>query len=85
MRGWDSFSVFGLRAQTLDALFRKLRARARVAGFTFHDTRHTAATIIARKVDVLTLCKIFGWKDLKRALTYFNPTATDIAKQLNRK
>lgn len=41
-------------------------ARARLSGFTFHDTRHTAATRLARRVDVLTLCKIFGWKIRKR-------------------
>lgn len=83
MRGWDEPKVFGLRKQTLDALFRKLRRRANLGGFTFHDTRHTAATMISRKVDVLTLCKIFGWKDLKRSLTYYNPTASEIAKRLN--
>jgi integrase len=82
MRGWDPERVFALRRQTLDALFRKLRARAGLSGFTFHDTRHTAATMISRKVDVLTLCKIFGWKDLKRSLTYYNPTASEIAKRL---
>lgn len=82
MKGWDSPKVFGLRSQTLDALFRKLRDRAGLSGFTFHDTRHTAATMISRKVDVLTLCKIFGWKDLKRSLTYYNPTASEIAKRL---
>jgi integrase len=82
MLGWDEPTVFGLKRQTLDALFRKLRRRARLSGFTFHDTRHTAATIIHRKVDVLTLCKIFGWKDVKRAMTYYNPTASEIAKRL---
>jgi len=82
MKGWDEPKVFGMQTQTLDALFRKLRGNARLSGFTFHDTRHTAATLISRKVDVLTLCKIFGWKDLKRALTYYNPTASDIAKRL---
>lgn len=82
MKGWDEPKVFGLVTQTRDAIFRKLRRRAKVAGFTFHDTRHTAATITSRKIDVLTLCKIFGWKDLKRALTYYNPTASEIAKRL---
>ena len=82
MRGWDPASLFGLKRQTLDALFRKLRARAGLRGFTFHDTRHTAATMLARKIDVLTLCKVFGWKNTKRALTYYNPTASDIAKRL---
>jgi integrase len=82
MRGWDDRLVFGFHRQTLDAMFRKLRMRAGLTGFTYHDTRHTAATIISRKVDVLTLCKIFGWKDLKRALTYYNPSASEIAKRL---
>lgn len=82
MRGWDEPKIMGLRPQTLDALFRKLRAQAGLRGFTFHDTRHTAATMISRKIPVLDLCKMFGWKDLKRALTYYNPTASDIAKRL---
>jgi len=82
MHGWDPERVLALKRQTLDALFRKLRARAGLRGFTFHDTRHTAATMLARKIDVLTLCKVFGWKNTKRALTYYNPTASDIAKRL---
>lgn len=82
MRGWHPVEVFGLRPQTLDALFRKLRDSAGLSGFTFHDTRHTAATMLARKLDVLTLCKMFGWRNTTRALTYFNPTASDIANRL---
>lgn len=82
MRGFDSSRVFGLTPETRDAIFRKARDRAGLSGFTFHDSRHTAATWMANKVDVLTLCKIFGWTDTKQALTYFNPTASDIAKRL---
>jgi integrase len=82
MRGWHPIEVFGLRPQTLDALFRKLRDAAGLAGFTFHDTRHTAATMLAQRLDVLDLCKMFGWKNTTRALTYYNPTASDIAKRL---
>ena len=33
-------------------------------------------------VDVLTLCKIFGWKDPKFAMIYYNPKPSDIAKLL---
>lgn len=84
MRGWHPVEVLGLNPATLDALFRKLRDAAGLAGFTFHDTRHTAATMIARKLDVLDLCKMFGWKNTTRALTYYNPTASDIAKRLRR-
>lgn len=37
---------------------------------------------MARKVDALTLCKIFGWKNASMALVYYNPTAQDIARRL---
>lgn len=84
LRGWDEALVFGLRAQTLDAMFRKYRGRAGLEGFTFHDARHTAATRLAPMVDVLTLCKIFGWSSATRALTYFNPTGRQLAMLLQR-
>jgi integrase len=82
MRGWDDLTVFGLRPASLDALFRRYRERAGLAGFTFHDARHTAATRLSRRVDVLTLCKIFGWRNTSQALTYFNPSASAIATRL---
>lgn len=84
MEGYDSKLVFGMKPQSLDANFRKYRERAELSGFTFHDTRHTAATMLAHKVDVLTLCKIFGWTNTSQALTYYNPTASSIAGLLNR-
>ena len=82
MRGWDDDRVFGLTPQTLDALFRRYRDRAGLSGFTFHDARHSAATRLALRLDVLTLCKMFGWSSTSQALTYFNPSASDIAKRL---
>lgn len=82
MRGWDDDLVFGLKAASLDALFRKHREKVGLAGFTFHDSRHTAATMLSKKVDVLTLCKIFGWRETKQALTYYNPTVSSIAAML---
>lgn len=75
-------SVFALKVQTLDSLFRRARGRAGLSGFTFHDSRHTAATWMGRRVDVLTLCAIFGWRDPRFALVYFNPRPADIAKRL---
>jgi integrase len=82
MRGWDDRLVFGVSAQTLDATFRRARDAAGLAGFTFHDSRHTAATRLARKLDVLDLCKMFGWASTTQALTYYNPTASEIAGRL---
>lgn len=84
MKGWDEHLVFGLGTKTLDALFRKYRARAGLSGFTFHDARHTACTRIglARRITALDLCKMMGWKRLDQALVYFNPTASQIASML---
>lgn len=82
MRGFDDALVFGLQSQSLDALFRKARGRAGLDGFTFHDARHTAATRLAQRLHVLDLCKMFGWSSTTRALTYYNPTASDIARRL---
>jgi integrase len=83
MRGFDNKSVFSVTSATRDALFRRARDNAGLSGFTFHDARHTAATWISRKVDVLTLCKIFGWSDTSQALTYYNPKAKDISSMLD--
>ena len=60
----------------------KTRTSAEMYGFTFHDTRHTAATRIALKIPLLDLCKMFGWSDPKRAMVYYNPTASEIASRL---
>jgi integrase len=84
MEGWDAETVFGLSPATLDALFRRARKRAGYDDFTFHDSRHTAATRIALsgRWNVLELCKAFGWKNVSQAMTYFNPTADDLARKL---
>lgn len=82
-RGWDDDLVAGIKTATLDAMFRKYRAKAGLSGFTFHDTRHTAATWIAQKLNVLDLCKLFGWSNPRMAMIYYNPTASDISKRLS--
>lgn len=82
MRGWDAVQVFGVSSQTLDALFRRARDRAGLAGFTFHDSRHTAATHLAQRLHVLDLCRMFGWKGTSQAMTYYNASASSIAKRL---
>lgn len=39
---------------------------------------------MARRIkNALTLCKIFGWKDPKQALVYYNPTTDEILEELN--
>ncbi len=65
-----------------DHVIRKEIERS-VSNVADHDTRHTAATWMAKKVDVLDLCRQFGWSNPKMALLYFNPTASDISKRLS--
>ena len=44
--------------------------------------RHTAATRLAPRLSVLDLCRMFGWAKADQALTYYNPSAGEIAKRL---
>lgn len=85
LEGFDSETVFGLKSQTLDTMFRRARDRAKLSGFTFHDSRHTAATRIGAsgRIQLLEMCRMFGWKNPKQALIYFNLTAADLAKKLS--
>lgn len=82
----NSPKVFTISDASRDALFRKARKSAGLenADITFHDSRHEAASLMARRIkNALTLCKIFGWKDPKQALTYYNPTNDEILEELN--
>lgn len=68
---------------SLDALFRKARDRCLIEDLRFQDARATALTLLARKVDVLTLSRISRHKDLKMLSTvYYRETAEEIARRL---
>lgn len=82
VKGKFGDNVLGLNTSELDSNFRLVRDDLLLEGCKFHDTRHTAATMIAKKVDMLTLCKIFGWRDPRYALVYYNPKASSIAAKL---
>ena len=46
----------------------------------FHDTRREALSRLAKKVDVMTLAKISGHRDIKILLnTYYAPDMSDVA------
>lgn len=78
--------VFTVSDSSRDSLFRKARKQAGLenSDLTFHDSRHEAASLMARRIkNALTLCKIFGWKDPKQALIYYNPTNDEILDELN--
>lgn len=72
-----------LKSGTLDTQFREARKAAGLSGFTFHDLRATACTRMARRgIDVLTLAKIIGHRDIKSLQIYYRESAEDIADRL---
>ena len=73
---------FTLTDASRDTLFRKARTKAGLTGFTFHDARALALTRLAKKVDVLTLARIAGHRNLKSLMVYYRESAEDIAKRL---
>ena len=80
----ESESVwFGLKAGTKDAMFRDFKGDCGLDDVQFHDTRHWAATHLARKLNPFELCKMFGWKDMSQALVYYNEHVEVTARKLN--
>lgn len=74
--------LFPMTAGVMDATFRRLRDKAGIDGLHFHDSRAEAATRLSKKVDVLTLARILGHRDLKSLMVYYRESAEDIAKRL---
>ena len=66
-------------SKQVSSLFKKYSP---IEDGTFHDSRHTAITRLAKKLDVLDLCRMTGHRDIKQIMTYYNEKASDIAKKL---
>jgi integrase len=75
--------LFGLTSQQIDALFRKARDNAEIENLKFHDSRHEAITRLAKKLDVLSLARMVGHKDIKMLMVYYNETAEELAQRLD--
>ncbi|MFN3612054.1 tyrosine-type recombinase/integrase [Tepidimonas sp.] len=74
---------FTINPQSRDALFRKIRDRLLIDDLHFHDARADALTRLSRRVDVMTLARISGHRDLRQLLnTYYRETAEQIAARL---
>lgn len=82
---WRPGPLFAISASSLDALFRRVTRSQLIPGLHFHDSRGTALTHLARRVDVLTLARISGHKDLQQLLSaYYRETPEQIAARLAR-
>ena len=77
-----SDGAFKLTPKKLDVHWRNLCKAAGIEGLHFHDLRACAAVRLSKKLDLLQLCRMFGWKDPKHAMIYYRETAEDVAKLL---
>lgn len=65
------------------ALFCTLTDQLLIEDLTFHDTRATALTLLARRMDVMTLARISRHKDLNLLLkTYYRESVEDISARI---
>ena len=77
-------TCFGLKSASLDALFRKCRGKCLIEDLHFHDFRREACTRLAKKVDVMTLAKISGHRDLRvLQKVYYEPDMADVVNLLD--
>lgn len=76
-------ATFTVGPNEASALFSRLTKDLLIADLTFHDTRATALTLLARRMDVMTLARISRHKDLNLLLrTYYRESADDISARI---
>lgn len=79
--GRDAY--FTISDKSLDVLFRRVRDRLLLENLHFHDSRADALTRLARRVDVMTLARISGHRDLSQLLeAYYRESAASIAARI---
>lgn len=76
---------FQLSPSSLDALFRKYVKQAAVDDLRFHDSRREATSRLAKQVDVLTLARITGHRNISELLTYYQTDMAEVAQALQTK
>ncbi|WP_217619208.1 site-specific integrase, partial [Achromobacter sp. GbtcB20] len=83
MTGIDDERVFTIDSATLDTNFRFGRSAANVSGPTFHDSRATAITRLAQRLELLELARMVGHRDPRSLMVYYRKTAEEIAAKLD--
>ncbi len=74
--------IFHIDPDSLDVLFRRARSEAGLQGFTFHDSRATALTRLARILTPLELARMVGHRDLNSLMLYYAASAESLAEKL---
>jgi integrase len=79
----DRDSLLDISNRSLDAMFRKVTSSLLIDDLHFHDSRATALTHLARRLDVMTLARISGHRDLKILFqSYYRESESSIAARL---
>lgn len=78
----EADTCFNITDDQRDALFGKAKRKAGITGLHFHDTRANACTKLAKQIDILSLAKMIGHKDINQLQVYYRDSAEDIAKLL---
>ncbi len=77
-----SATCFNVDSRQMDSLFRKSKKKALLDDLHFHDTRATAITRLAAKINILDLARMVGHQDLRMLQIYYRDTAESIAEKL---
>jgi integrase len=83
LRWVDGEPLLGMPSKELSRVFSRAVNDAGIDDLTFHDSRHEATTRLAGKLGVLELARMIGHRDIRQLMTYYNKSATDIAKKLD--
>jgi integrase len=76
--------VFPVNRTTLSAAIERARVKANLGDFHFHDLRHLAITLLAKKLpNVIELASVSGHLNLKSLQRYYHPCAQDLAKKIS--
>lgn len=72
-----------ISAPVLDAQFRKVTRGLMIEGLRFHDSRGSALTYLSRKMDVMSLARVSGHRNINILHAhYYRETEESIARRL---
>jgi len=73
---------FDVSRDVASAMFSRALRHAAIQDATFHDSRATAITRLAKKLSILDLARMVGHRELKSLQVYYRESAEEIAKRL---
>lgn len=79
----DADRVFPFPQASAATIYKRALVMAGIAGYTWHDLRHSAITRLADKLEMLDLARMVGHRDPRSLAIYYNPKPHDIAKKLD--